>query len=176
VEKRGKIVSEYLKKYKFQRTPLEIKYSDKEPLKLTKEFVFYHNKSRFRKELTRLQNITKKYLNTTLLASGIRDSYINEDITEKFLILLFTTKGIQKKANEIVESHLSRTFNKNCYFIEVTSEYMLLLAKDLNGIITGIDTMEEILSQTLEHFFEQKKFDDYIKIRPFELYNCETSP
>jgi len=167
-----KIVSDYIKEYNFQKTPLELKYFDKEPLKLTKEFVFYHDKSFFRKNLTQLQNLTKKYLNTTLLASGIRDTYIHEEITEKFLVLLFTTQNIQKKTTEIVEPHISRTIDKKCCFIETTSDYMLLLARDLEGIISGIDKMQEILTQTLEHYFEQKNFDAFIEIRPFILYSC----
>ncbi|GAH01528.1 unnamed protein product, partial [marine sediment metagenome] len=28
------------------------------------------------------------------------------------------------------------------------------------------------ISQTFEIYFEQKNFDDYLKIRPFKLLNC----
>ncbi len=49
---------------------------------------------------------------------------------------------------------------------------MLLLSKDMDGLISGVATMESILKQILEDYMNQQKFDDYIKIRPFELINC----
>jgi len=49
---------------------------------------------------------------------------------------------------------------------------MLLLAKDMEGLSFGVDTMEEIFSQTFEIYFEQKNFDEFLMIRPFKLLNC----
>ncbi len=164
-------MSEYIKKYKFEQHPKEISYLEGEPLKLTKEFAFYHNKSNFRKELTRLQDLLKEYLNALLLATGIRDSYLEEEITEKYLIVLFTDMRTHKKANEIIKPLVSTSINPGCFYLETRSEYMLLLAKDMDGLVSGIDTMETILKQTLEDYFKQKIFDDYIKIRPFKLLN-----
>ncbi|MFX1411081.1 MAG: hypothetical protein ACFFA6_12070, partial [Promethearchaeota archaeon] len=68
-------MSDYIKKFEFEKEPKEITYIEGEPLKLNKDFVFFHNKSFFRKELTRLQYLFKSYTSVSLLASGIRDSY-----------------------------------------------------------------------------------------------------
>lgn len=166
-------MTEFIKEYVFKKAPSEIEYFDIEPLKLTKELEFFHNKNKFRRYITNLQNLVKRYLDTTLLAVGIRDTYLKEEFTEKFLILLFTSIEISKSANNIIESHKNREINQGCYYIENTSDYMLLLAKDMEGIKSGIETIEEILKQTLEHYFEQKNFDDYIKICPFKLNSCK---
>jgi len=52
---------------------------------------------------------------------------------------------------------------------------LLLIAKEKNGLVSGLNVMEEILTQTLEDYFNQQQFDDFIKIRPFKLFNC-TNP
>ena len=52
---------------------------------------------------------------------------------------------------------------------------MLLLAKDMDGLISGIDTMEEIFIQTFEDYFNRKKFEEYIKIPPFKMTSCVKS-
>lgn len=166
-------MSEYIREYNFGDTPLEIKYYDKEPLKLTNEFGFFHNKISFRKDLNRLQDVMKKYLNIIIFPSAIRDSYLKEEYTEKLLILLFTEKETHRSASRIIEPHIDRTINQGCFYIESTSEYLLLLAKDKEGVSLGVILFESILAQTLEHYMEQKKFDDYIKIRPFELNSCK---
>ncbi|MFX0156245.1 MAG: hypothetical protein ACFE9Q_17115, partial [Candidatus Hodarchaeota archaeon] len=69
-------MSSFLKEFKFEKSPLKITYLDKEPLKLTNEFIFFHNKSKFRKELNRLQYLIKSYTKVPLHAAGIRDSYL----------------------------------------------------------------------------------------------------
>ena len=45
-------MSKNIRDYEFRSNPKEITYFDYEPLKLTREFNFFHNKSKFRKELT----------------------------------------------------------------------------------------------------------------------------
>ncbi|MHA1293898.1 MAG: hypothetical protein ACTSQJ_14670 [Promethearchaeota archaeon] len=162
---------EFIREYKFEKDPGEIKYLDGEPLKLTKSFCFYHNKNFFRKELNRLQYIFKDFLNIPLLAAGIRDTYLKEEYSENYLILLFTDVQTHKKANELIEQHLKIPIDKCSFYLVNTSTYMLLLAKDLNGLISGIDVIEIILKQTLEDYFNQKRFEDYIKIRPFVIKN-----
>ncbi|TFG06069.1 MAG: hypothetical protein EU539_08635 [Promethearchaeota archaeon] len=164
-------MSKYLEKYEFEESPKELKYLDGGPLKLNDDFGFYHNKNKFRKELNSLQYLFKKYVKAPLLAPGIRDTYLKEAYTEKFLILIFTTAEKIRETNQIIEA-CSRSVEESCYCIRTTSEYMLLLAKDMKGIKSGINRMEIILKQTLEDYFNQKKFDDFIKIRPFELYAC----
>ena len=77
-----KIVSDYIIEYKFKIPPKEITYGSEEPLKLSSEFSFYHNKSKFRKELNRLQNLFHRYLKTSLIAAGIRDSYLKKTFSE----------------------------------------------------------------------------------------------
>lgn len=170
-----KIVSDYIKEYEFKIPPKEITYSDEEPLKLSNEISFYHNKSKFRKELNRLQNLFHRYLKTSLIAAGIRDSYLKETYSENFLILLFTDNKIIKETNQIIEANSDVEILSNCFYLESSTKYILLLAKDMDGLISGIDTMEEIFTQTFEDYFSRKKFDDYIKICPFKMTSCAKS-
>lgn len=166
---------DYIKNYEFTNNPKEITYFDGEPLKLSKEFSFYHNKNWFRKELNRFQYLFKTYLKTPLLASGIRDSYLKEEYTENYLILLFTDEVTMKNINNIIETNQNKEIPEGCFYIISDTKFMLLLAKEKNGLVSGLDVMGEILTQTLEDYFNQQQFDDFIKIRPFKLYNC-TNP
>lgn len=165
-------MSEYLKDFKLKSPINQITYFEGEPLKLTNELQFFHNKSRFRKELTRLQYLFQKYLKTPLMAAGIRDSYIKEEYTEKYLIILFTTQEIVKEATKIVESRANKgEIQVGCFYLENNSKFMLLIAKDMKGLILGIDAMEDVLEQNLKHYLKREKLDDYIKIRPFSITN-----
>jgi hypothetical protein len=166
-------MSTFLKEFKFEKTPLKITYFEDEPLKLNNNFIFFHNKSKFRKELTRLQYIIKSYTKIALQAAGIRDSYLKQEYSDEFFIVIFTTPEILKDTNEFISKHSDLELNPGCFYLETTSEFMLVLSKDMEGLISGVATMESILKQTLEDYLNQQKFDDYIKIRPFELQNCE---
>ena len=165
-------MSNFLSKFEFDKPPLEITYFDKEPLKLNSEFMFFHNKSKFRKELNRLQYLIKSYTKVALHAAGIRDSYLKEEFSEDYLIVLFTLPEIVKKANEIIEPKLSIEINPGCFYLESNTDFILLLSRDMEGLIFGIDTLESILKQVLEDYTNQKRFDDYIKVQPFKLFNC----
>ncbi len=162
----------FLKEFEFDKFPKNITYFDNEALKLNNEFLFFHNKSKFRKELTRLQNLIKSYTNTPLIASGIQDAYLKKQYTEKYLIVLFTTSENVKEINTIMEVHSDIELNPGCVFLETNSEYLLLLARDMEGLILGVNIMELILKQILEDYLNQKKFDEYITIRPFKLIDC----
>lgn len=166
---------EYIKNYEFKNNPKEISYFDEEPLKMSKEFTFYHNKNWFRKELNRFQYLFKTHLQNPLLASGIRDTYLKEEYAENYLIVLFTDGLTVKDTNHIIESNLDKEISQGCFYLISDSKYLLLLAKEKNGLVSGLSVMEEILTQTLEDYFKQKQFDDYIKIRPFKLFSC-TNP
>lgn len=168
-------MSEYIKEYVFESAPKEITYYDGETLKLNNEFCFYHNKNKFRRELNRLQYLFKDYLKTPLLASGIRDTYLSEEVSNKYLIILFTTQEIVKKANEIINMRSEIIIPPGCFYLETTSKLMLLLVKDMKQLILGVDMMEKLLKQTFEHYLNQKKFNEYIQIRPFKMINCEKS-
>ena len=170
-----KSMSDYIKECEFKIPPKEIIYGDEEPLKLSNEFSFYHNKNMFRKELNRLQNLFLRYLKTSLVAAGIRDSYLKEKYSENFLLLLFTDNKIMKETNQIIKAHSDVEIHPNCFYLESSTKYILLLAKDMDGLISGIDTMEEIFSQTFEDYFSRKKFDEYIKICPFKMTSCAKS-
>jgi hypothetical protein len=41
----------------------------------------------------------------------------------------------------------------------------------MNGMKAGLEMLHDLLKQTLDDYFNQKNFDDYIKIRPFEIYS-----
>ncbi|MFX0105406.1 MAG: hypothetical protein ACFE75_07945 [Candidatus Hodarchaeota archaeon] len=165
-------MSNYIKEFKFEKSPLKITYTDKDPLNLSNEFIFFHNKSKFRKELTRLQYLIKSYTKTPLIATGIRDAFLKEEYSEKYLIVLFTTSEITKKINGIIEAHSDLELKTGCFYLETNTNYMLLLSKDMEGLVSGVDTIETILKQILVEYMHQKRFDDYIKICSFELFDC----
>ncbi|MFX1427513.1 MAG: hypothetical protein ACFFBE_13740 [Promethearchaeota archaeon] len=164
-------MSNYLIDFKFKSPPKSITYIEGEPLKLTENFDFFHNKSKIRKSLNPLQYLFKSYMNNPLLASGIRDSYLSETFTEEYLIILFTTPETIKNANDIIALHSEIEIGQENFFIETTKDYLLLLAKDLNAIKAGVDYLEEIFKQVLEDYFNKKNFGDYVKIRQFKLSN-----
>ncbi len=165
-------MSKNIRDYEFRSKPREITYLDDEPLKLDKNFCFFHNKIKFRKELTRLQLISKELTNFTLNASGIRDSYLKEEYSENFLLVIFTTNQVIRDANQIIDPYKNTEIKPGCFHLESTPHYMLLLAKDIEGLISGVDALEDILTQTFKLYFEQRKMDDYIKIKPFKLISC----
>ncbi len=165
-------MSKNIKDYEFRSNPREITYLDDAPLKLDKNFSFFHNKIKFRKELTRLQLIFKDYTKISLLASGIRDSYLKEEYSEKFFIVIFTTNQAIKDANQMIDPYKDTNIKPGCFYLESTTNYLILLAKNMEGLTSGIATLEEIFTQTFEIYFKQKNQDDYIKIKPFKLFNC----
>ena len=162
-------MSEFVKEYEFKNPPNEISYLEGEPLKLSDSFIFYHNKNKFRKELNRLQIVFKTHTKTPLIASAIRDTYLKEEHTTRYLIIYFTTGEEIKNLNDVIETHTVEEIKHGGFFLENTSSYMLLLAKDMEGLTLGIDKMEEIFQQTFSNYFSQNKLDDYIKIRPFRM-------
>ncbi|MFX1343734.1 MAG: hypothetical protein ACFFBC_08150 [Promethearchaeota archaeon] len=164
-------MSNYLKEFEFKSPPKNLTYLDGEPLKLTEKFDFFHNKNKIRKGLNQLQYLFKSYINNPLVASGIRDSYLSEKYTEEYLIVLFTTPELVKKANKILASYSNIKFTQGNFFLITTSDYMMLLAKDMKGINSGIEIMEKILNQVLEDYFNKKNFEDFIKIRQFRVSN-----
>ncbi|MFX1568920.1 MAG: hypothetical protein ACFFCV_11210 [Promethearchaeota archaeon] len=168
-------MSNFLKEFKFDKSPLNITYLDKEPLKLNSEFIFFHNKNKFRKELNRLQYLIKSYTNIPLHAAGIRDSYLKEDLSENYLIILFTISDIVKKASEIIEANLSVEIKPGCFYLESNTDYILLISRDMEGLIFGIDTLESILEQVLEDYTIQKRFGDYIKVCTFKVSDCKNT-
>jgi len=165
-------MSENIKNYEFRSNPREITYLDDEPLKLDKSFSFFLNKNKFRKELTRLQLIFKDYTEISLPATGIRDSYLREEYSEKFFIVIFTTNQAIKDANQMIDPYKDTIIKPGCFYLESTPNYMLLLAKNTEGLASGIGTLEDIFTQTFEIYFKQNNRDDYIKIKPFKLFNC----
>jgi hypothetical protein len=166
---------DYVKKYKFKNPPKEITYLDDEPLKLSNQFSFYHNKSMFRKELNRLQYLFKNYLKTPLIAAGIRDTYLKEEYTAKYFIILFTTADVVRETNPIIEIRSEIDISSGCFLMESTTKYLILLAVEMEGLISGIDKLEEIFNQTFEDYFSRKNFDEFIKIGPFRMSGC-TNP
>lgn len=164
-------MSNHQKEFKFANPPKSISYLEGEPLKLTEQFDFFHNKSKIRKSLNKLQYLFKSYTKTPLLASGIRDSYLTEEFTDEYLIILFTTPEIVKDTNSILTKYSDIKISKENFLLITTQEYMLLLAKNIDAINSGVDYIEEILKQVLEDYFGKKEFEDFIKIRQFSLSN-----
>ncbi len=165
-------MTDYIKKFEFKETPKEITYIEESPLELNEDFVFYHNKSKVRKELTPLQYLIKSFTKNPLLALGIQDSFLKKEFTDKYLIILFTASENVKNTNEIIAEYTDIEINQGCFYLVTTSDYMLLLTKDLDGLKSGKKIMEEILNQVLEDYFTKKNFDDFIKIRQFRIYSC----
>lgn len=164
-------MSNHITEFNFGTAPKNITYIAGEPLNLSERFDFFHNKSKIRKVLNLLQYLFKSYIKTPLLASGIRDTYLKEEYSEEYLIILFTTPDIMKNASEIIELYSNIEFTKGKFILVTTQDYMLLLAKDMDAINSGVEYMEEILKQILEDYFTKKDFEDFIKVRQFSLSN-----
>jgi hypothetical protein len=165
-------MTDYIKKFEFKETLKKITYIEESPLELNEDFVFYHYKSKVRKELTPLQYLIKSFTKNPLLALGIQDSFLKKEFTDKYLIILFTASENVKNTNEIIAEYTDIEINQGCFYLVTTSDYMLLLTKDLDGLKSGKKIMEEILNQVLEDYFTKKNFDDFIKIRQFRIYSC----
>jgi len=165
-------MTDYIKKFEFKETLKEITYIEEAPLELNEDFVFFHNKSKVRKDLTPIQHLFKSYTTNPLLALGIRDSFLKKELTEQYLIVLFTTSEIIKDTNKIIFGYTDVEINEGCFYLETNSDYMLLLTKDIDGLHAGTNIMEEIFTQVLEDYFSRKKFDDFIKITPFKIKSC----
>jgi len=165
-------MTDYIKKFEFKETLKKITYIEESPLELNEDFVFYHNKSKVRKELTPLQYLIKSFTKNPLLALGIQDSFLKKEFTDKYFIILFTTSENVKNSNGIIAEYTDIEINQGCFYLVTTSDYMLLLTKDLDGLKSGKKIMEEILNQVLEDYFTKKNFDDFIKIRQFRIYSC----
>jgi hypothetical protein len=165
----------YLEKFNFTNKLEEISYNEGEPLKLNERFNFFHNKNKFRKELNKLQYIFKNYTGNSLVASGIRDTYIQEEYSENYLLILFTTNEIVKNTNNILKTYLKKNIEPSCFFMISTSDFLLLIAKDMEGLVFGVDLMEDLFNQVFEHYMKQKEFGQYIKIRPFSAIGCNKS-
>jgi len=143
-------------KFEFQKPVKEISYLEKEPLKLHQELQFFHNKSFFRKDLVKLQYLFQDNVGMTLRATAIRDTYLREEFTEEYMIVLLSTNEVQKKTDTIIEGRSDIEFKPADYYIEVTSEYLLLLTKDMDGLASGLDDIETILNQTFKNYFQTK--------------------
>ena len=162
-------MSNFVKEYTFKNPPGKIEYFDDEPFKLNDALIFYHNKSKFRRELNRLQEIFKTHTKTPLIASAIRDTYLKEEYSKKYFVLFFTTQDFIKKLDDFIAVHENKEIKQGSFLLENKSDYMLLLARDMKGLVYGVDTMEEIFQQTFNNYFAQKKTNDFIKIRPFKM-------
>ena len=164
-------MANHLKEFELNKDSVKISYNEGEPLKLNNEFNFFHNKNKFRKELNKLQYLFRNYTGDSLVASGIRDSYLKEEISEEFLIIFFTTNDTVKNADVIIEPKRNLVFEKGYYYLESTTNYILLLSKDMAGLTAGINTMESVFTQVFEQYLKANIPEDYVKIRPFEIYS-----
>jgi hypothetical protein len=165
-------MTKYVEKFEFSQEPLEFQFLEGEPLKLHKEFNFFHNKNKFRKHLNKLQYLFKDRAGYALGASGIRDTYLDEQYFDEYLIVLFTTKEIMKGANAIMQNYINKSVVNGCFLLETTSRYMILIAKDMTGLLQGINMMELVFFQTFEHYFKLNNFQEFVQIRPFRVYDC----
>lgn len=164
-------MTSHLEKFELIKESATISYKEGEPLKLNNNFNFFHNKNKFRKELNELQYIFRKYTGDSLVASGIRDSYLKKEISEDFLIVFFANNDTVRNANQFIEPKKDLEFKEGNYYIESTKSYVLLMSKDMTGLKTGINTLESIFTQVFEHYLKINNLEDYVKIRPFEIYN-----
>ena len=160
------------KKFEFENEPKAITYNESNPLKLTNEFRFYHNKLKFRKNLNDLQYLFQEYLKFPLIAAGIRDTYVKVEYTENYLFMILTTPEIIKDTNRIIKEFVEKDPGKDCYYIKCTEEWFLLFAKNLKAIRAGIERSHKMLKQILKSYFETQEYDEYIKIPAFLLYDC----
>ncbi|MFX0004927.1 MAG: hypothetical protein ACFE9C_09505 [Candidatus Hodarchaeota archaeon] len=63
---------------------------------------------------------------------------------EKYLIGLFTTLEISKKVNGIIKAHPDLEIKTGCFYLETNTNYMLLLSKDMEGLVSDVDAIHQI--------------------------------
>ncbi len=165
-------MSENFKSFKFEKPPKKLTYTEKESFKLTKDLQFYHNKSKIKNLLSPLQDLFKIHVGAPLMVTAIRDSYLDAGFSEKYLTVLFSTFEFAQKANDIVEPLNNINIETSCYHIEIDTNYLILLAKDTKGISSGCKMLEDLIKQSFDDYFENKKFDQYITMPTMKLYNC----
>lgn len=161
-----------LDKYEFKESPKKLTYLEGEPLKLSKEQFIFHNKSYFRKKLVNLQYLFKENVGVALHSPGIRDSYLKGEYTANNLVVILTDNEHIRNADEIVEKYMDQTIEEGCYTIATDKDYLLLMAGDMEGLEAGLPTIETMLKQTFDEYFEKKDFDTFIQIPKLELYHC----
>ena len=164
-------MTNHLEEFELNKDSVKISYNKGEPLKLNNDFNFFHNKNKFRKELNKLQYLFRNYTGDSLVASGIRDTYLKKEISENFLIIFFATNDTVKNANDFIEPKKNLAIEEGCYYLESTTNHILLLSKDMAGLTAGINTLESIFTQVFEHYLQVNNPEDYAKIRPFEIYS-----
>lgn len=164
-------MTNHLKEFELNKDSVKISYNDGEPLELNNDFNFFHNKNKFRKELNKLQYLFRNYTGDSLVASGIRDTYLKKEISENFLIIFFATNDTVKNANDFIEPKKNLAIEEGCYYLESTTNHILLLSKDMVGLTAGINILESIFTQVFEHYLQVNNSEDYAKIRPFEIYS-----
>ncbi len=162
-----------MNQFKLDNENINVEFHSGDSLKITSEFKFYHNKLKFRKEINTLQFLFKKYLDNPLQATGIRDSYLDEEYSNTFLILIFSTYENIKNLNIFMKKYKELEIDHSCFFTESNSEYIILLSKDIEGIKEGIHILEDIFNQILTKYFENRNFNEYIQIFPFKINNCQ---
>ncbi len=165
-------MSENFKSFKFEKPPKKLTYTEKESFKLTKDLQFYHNKSKIKNLLSPLQDLFKIHVGAPLMVTAIRDSYLNAGFSEKYFTVLFTTFEFVQKANRIVEPLKEINIETYCYYIEIDTNYLILLAKDMKGITAGCKVLEELIKQSFNDYFENKNFDSFITMPTTKLYDC----
>jgi len=111
-------MTDYIKKLEFKETPKEITYIEDKPLELNEDFVFFHNKSKVRKDLTPIQHLFKSYTTNPLLALGIRDSFLKKELTEQYLIILFNTSESIKNTDNIIARYNDIEINQIYIYIK----------------------------------------------------------
>ena len=158
--------------YRFTKEPTKFEFVEGSPLKLSNKLNFFHSKNKFRKELNRLQYIFKDYTGFSLLAPGIRDSYLKNEYIEKFLIVILASNETIVNANEIIQKYSSLNLKEGCYFIESSSDHILLLATNMDGLIEGLDQLEELFHQIFRAYLEKQNFDDFVEVKPFLMQGC----
>ena len=84
-------------------------------------------------------------------------------------MVYFTIGEFITDLNDLIKTHFDKEINQGTFLMENNSKGILLLAKDMEGLVLGIDVMEEIFQQTFDNYFAQNKLDDFIKIRPFKM-------
>ena len=164
-------MTNHLKEFELNKDSVKISYNDGEPLELNNDFNFFHNKNKFRKELNKLQYLFRNYTGDSLVASGIRDTYLKKEISENFLIIFFATNDTVKNANDFIEPKKNLAIEEGCYYLESTTNHLLLLSKDMVGLTAGINILESIFTQVFEHYLQVNNPEDHAEIRPFEIYS-----
>ena len=107
----------------------------------------YHNKFRLKPLLLPLFRFVEQYLRFNVMLDPIRDSLLDARLSKESFFLFWSTEERLQGVNEIAKAGEGNL--PQGYTLDITADYVLLQAADLDGFFNGVQTLRQVLEQVL---------------------------